>query len=219
MAENMETMALKTVKAFGIAILCSSLFSCTPQPKLPYYHTEDLSPIWIDKQALNLDTLHDIHDFSFTNQYGNPFGSEDIKGKIKVCNFFFTACPGICPKMMHHLHNIQEAFPNDAEIIIYSHSVTPEMDSVPVLLGYAERNKIEGNWHLLTGDRKAINELGRQSYLIGEDILPAGDKELIHTEKVILIDKQNHIRGVYNGTLALEIQRLIGDIQVLKLED
>ena len=117
--------------------------------------------------------------------------------------------------------SLQEKFKNDPDVLLLSHSVTPEMDSVPVLKKYAtERGVISGKWHLLTGNKEHIYRLAKKEYYAGDTIgyYQAVD-DFLHTENFILVDKQRRIRGVYNGTLSLEMERLIEDIGELKKEE
>tara|TARA_B100000508_G_scaffold141082_1_gene146135 strand:- start:3206 stop:3733 length:528 start_codon:yes stop_codon:yes gene_type:complete len=164
-----------------------------------------------------VDTLHQIGEFSFTSNGGTNITDSKTNGKIYVANFFFTACPSVCPKMMNNLRTVQSEFANSNEFLILSHTVTPWIDSVPRLKEYAETMKINtSNWHLLTGDKKDIYSLARYSYFAEEE--PGFSKDssqFLHTEHIILVDQNAHIRGIYNGTNALETERLIEDIELL----
>ena len=117
------------------------------------------------------------------------------------------------------MKEIQEKLINDKEILLLSHSVTPEIDSVGQLKKYAIANEINDHkWNLVTGDKKQIYNLARKSYLAVEDS-PLGDYDMIHTENFMLIDKKKQIRGFYDGTLDAEITRLLEDIEILKKLD
>ena len=116
---------------------------------------------------------------------------------------------------------LQEKYKNDDDVLLLSHSVTPQMDSVPVLKKYAEdKGVISGKWHLLTGNMDDIYRLAKKEYYAGDTIgyYQTGN-EFLHTENFILVDKHRRIRGIYNGTLALEMERLIDDIGTLKKEE
>ena len=194
------------------------LFSCKEEKnKLPYYDTPDFTPKW---EIDNKDSFHKIRTFKLVNQENETFTEKDIENKICVVDFIFTTCPGICPRMTNSMSSIQEAFINDKEILLLSHSVTPERDSVPVLKQYAIDKRVEfKRWKLLTGDKKEIYDLGRKYYFVEEDEgVEKGDDVFLHTENFILIDKQRHIRGIYNGLDPNSMQDLIRDIKVLKTE-
>ncbi|MFM2392189.1 MAG: hypothetical protein RLZZ546_166 [Bacteroidota bacterium] len=184
---------------------------------LPYYDTPDFTPKWDIK---NKTSFHTIRSFSLISQENKIFTEKDIEGKICVADFFFTTCPGICPKMTKSMSNIQKEFINDDEVLLLSHSVTPEKDSVSVLKKYAlEKNINFKRWKLLTGNKNEIYDLGRKYYFVEEDEgIKKGNDVFLHTENFILIDKQRHIRGIYNGLDPNSINNLINDIKLLKLE-
>jgi len=193
-------------------------FSCKEKKEvLPYYNTPDFTPIW---SISNKESFHQIRPFKLINQENRIFTEKDIEGKICVADFFFTTCPGICPKMTKSMSDIQKEFINDDAILLLSHSVTPEKDSVSVLKKYAIDKKIDFNrWKLLTGDKDEIYDLGRKFYFVEEDEgIKKGNEVFLHTENFILIDKERHIRGIYNGLDPSSINNLINDIKILKLE-
>ena len=101
-----------------------------------------------------------------------------------------------------------------------SHTVTPEVDTPQVLAEYAQsQGAINGKWHFVTGEKKDIYHIARQFYFADETIgLQRDETDFLHTENFLLIDKNRHIRGVYNGTATFDMQRLIEDIQTLKKE-
>lgn len=183
---------------------------------LPYYEDASFTPNWLTEKTSK--GFHSIPNFSLTNQYGESISSADLIGKVYVADFFFTTCPGICPKMTENMRMVQEAFLTDDGVKILSFSVTPEMDSVSVLQAYAERKKITSpNWHLLTGDRDIIYTLGRKSYFVEEDLgIDKKNEDFLHTENFVLIDKNAHIRGIYNGLNKASVNQLIEDIRLLK---
>jgi protein SCO1/2 len=155
------------------------------------------------------------------NQNGEHITDKSVEGKIYVVDFFFTSCPGICKKMTNNMMDVQAAFKYDSDVLILSHSVTPENDSVTILKNYADGNGIiSGKWHLLTGERKAIYDLGRKSYFTEEDLgEERTEDEFLHTENFVLIDQNKRIRGIYNGLKKADVAQLIEDIQTLKLEE
>ena len=194
----------------------------TPAPlSLPFINKPDFTPEWINKTDAGYHSIHTIPAFSFTNQNGETVSEKTVANKIYVADFFFTRCGSICPKMTSNMGILQDKYKDDKEVLLLSHSVMPEMDSVPVLKRYAENKRIlNGKWHLLTGDKKEIYALAKQQYYAGDTIgyYQTGN-EFLHTENFILIDKKRRIRGVYNGTLPLEMERMIDDITTLKKED
>jgi protein SCO1/2 len=188
---------------------------------LPFINQPDFTPEWIDPSEKRFDSIHIIPAFSFTDQEGKIITEKTVEGKIYVANFMFTRCAGICPKMASNIKILQDRFRNDADVIFLSHSVTPDMDSVPVLKDYAQKHGvIKEKWHLLTGKQEEIYRLAKKEYYAGDTIgyYQTGN-EFLHTENFLLLDKYRRIRGVYNGTLEFEMDRLTEDIKVLKLED
>lgn len=201
------------------------IFSCSQKQEknqkkmLPFYHTADFTPQWISDKT-QLDTLHTLANFELTNQNNQKITQENLRGKIHVACFFFTLCPSLCPKIMGNMKVVQDSFQHDKNFIIASYSVMPDRDSVPILRSYATKNQIINNkWHLLTGDKKQIYQLARKSYFADENLgVQKGENDFMHTENFILVDKNLHIRGIYNGTLSLEIEQLIKDIRTLEQE-
>ena len=187
---------------------------------LPFFNQPDWTPEWINETDSGYQNIHTIPSFSFLDQNGKVVDESLVNGKIYVANFFFTKCRSICPKMTNNMHLLQEAFKNDTSILLLSHSVTPETDDVNVLNKYAIENKVDAEkWHLLTGDKKAIYGLAKQQYFAGDTVgYYQSGNEFLHTENFILVDQHRRIRGVYNGTLPVEINRIIEDIAILKSE-
>jgi protein SCO1 len=187
---------------------------------LPFFNVPDWTPEWINKEDSGYAKIHSIPAFSFKDQEGVDITEANVEGKIYVANFFYTKCRGICPKMTTNMSLLQEAFKNDSMILLLSHTVTPEIDSVAVLKKYAILNKVDSKkWHLLTGGKNEIYALAKQQYFAGDSVgyYQTGN-EFLHTENFILVDQKRRIRGVYNGTLLLEIDRIKEDILTLKLE-
>ncbi len=204
------------------------LFACSEKPsekssrveQLPYYQDATFTPHWIAPNEARLDTFHQISPFQLVNQEGDTITGKTFDGKIYVTDFFFTICPGICPKMTANMGILQDEFLKDDDVLLLSHSVTPTRDSVPVLKEYAEEKGIvSGKWHIVTGSQVDIYKLGRKDYFVEEDLgLKKELDEFLHTENFVLIDQNKHIRGIYNGLKKTDIQQLIVDIELLKKE-
>ncbi|MGZ8557486.1 MAG: SCO family protein [Chitinophagaceae bacterium] len=162
---------------------------------------------------------HRIGDFQLINQDGQVKSNHDWNEKIVVANFFFTHCPVICPKMTNSLKKVNKVFENDQEVLINSFSVDPERDSAAQLKKYAVKFAIyTPHWDLITGDKIEIYKLARNSFMVVATDGDGGPEDFIHSEKLVLIDKQKRIRGYYDGTSASETQQLIADIKKLKHE-
>lgn len=182
---------------------------------LPYYSDPSFTPQW-GKEKIPAN-VHTVFPFTLTNQYGETVTDQTVKGKIRVVNFFFTSCGGICPGLTASMKTVQQAYKNEPDVVLLSHSVTPTKDSVEVLREYADGHGVQkGKWHLLTGDRDQIYELGRKSYFIEEDLgFNRSSDEFLHTENFVLIDQNGHIRGIYNGLNRQSVQQLIEDVKML----
>ena len=203
----------------------SMFFSCKEKKKdiinLPYYNTANFDPIFInDKSEVSNLITHTIDNFSFLNQDSSLITQSVFDNKIHVANFIFTTCGSICPVMTNNLKIVGNQFLLDNSVVLLSYSVTPWLDKPYVLKNYKQKNSItNSNWHFLTGDRARIYKLARQSYFAEENIGFSKDSsEFLHTEHVLLIDKSRRIRGIYNGTLILEMQQLAEDIRSLQNE-
>jgi len=177
----------------------------------------------VDSSLRNINRNHRISDFELINQDGRIVTQKDFEGKIYVADFFFTTCPSICPKMSAQMQRVYEKFIDNEEVMILSHTVMPETDSVPVLAEYAKRFDVNSKkWLFVTGKKKKIYELARKSYFAvqNEESAPdeshAGDEhDFIHTENFILVDKNKRIRGFYDGTSPDDVDRLIEDIEIV----
>lgn len=187
---------------------------------LPYFNTPDFTPTWPDKTTDAFQKMHVIPAFSFTDQYGQQVSNQTVVNKVYVADFFFTRCGSICPIMTDNMNKVAAAFMNDRNVMILSHSVTPELDNVGILKQYAAQKHITNpNWHLLTGDKQQIYTLARRGYFADEEIGYNKDiTQFLHTENFILVDRKGHIRGVYNGTVPFEVESLIRHIKILEQE-
>ena len=214
----------KQYKLFGIAlfifsaIVISIMFNIlTPKKVLPIYQPSMVNFEMVDSTLQYQSKYHKIADFSMTNQNGKTITQDDYADKIYVADFFFTTCQTICPIMTDHMVQIQKATAKDDDVMLLSYSVTPQIDDVAQLKKYAiEKGVNDNKWNLVTGDKKAIYELARKSYLAVKEDGNGDQYDMIHTENFMLIDKKRQIRGYYDGTQPDDIERLLEDIKVLK---
>ncbi|MDY0780512.1 SCO family protein [Tenacibaculum sp. IB213877] len=189
------------------------------EDKLPIYNPADVNPKLVDESVRNKTKNHTVGDFKLINQNGEVITNKNYDGKIYVADFFFTRCQTICIAMAYNMSELQEHFKNDDEVMFLSHSVTPVMDSVPVLRAYADaKGVIDGKWNVTTGDKKHIYDLARKSYFAVLDEGTGDEDDFIHTENFVLIDKDRRIRGSYDGTKKENMQKIITDIELLKKE-
>ena len=210
-------------KWIGLAIIVWGVISVSlfysilkPVERLPIYQPASVNSELVDTTIVHKINYHKISDFSLTNQNGETVTQSKYDNKIYVADFFFTTYQSICPIMTKNMKDIQDKLIKDSEVLLLSHTVFPEIDSVEVLKKYAVENQvIDSKWDLVTGDKKEIYDLARKSYLAAKDN-SFGEYEMIHTENFVLIDKKKQIRGFYDGTNKEEIDRLYKDIKILK---
>ncbi|MDF4219958.1 SCO family protein [Maribacter huludaoensis] len=211
-------------KIFGIVLLILSVIiiylfynALQPVKLLPVYSPAMVNAELVAEEIQHVRKYHTIADFSLTNQNGETITQEDYKGKIYIADFFFTTCPTICPIMTKNMVDLQMALGKDSDVMLLSHSVTPEIDSVAQLKKYAVEKGIDDrNWNLVTGDKKQIYELARKSYLAVKTDGDGGPFDMIHTENFILVDQDKRIRGFYDGTKKEDIEKLLKDVELLK---
>lgn len=174
--------------------------------KPPYY------PNGLDGQSAQ----HYLPKFSFTSQSGQVFNSDSIKGKVVISDFIFTTCQTICPVMTSQMTRVQEAFKNDPNVLILSHSIDPEGDSVPVLKDYAKRfGVIDSKWKLLTGKPDDIFFMAHKGYAVSAGADNTDPQGFVHSDKMVLVDKEGRIRGYYSGVDPLKVDTLILETKIL----
>lgn len=205
-------------RIFVLGILVILLSSCSQRIKkeLPVFNPSDFDPKLVDSDLRKVNQNHKVKDFNLINQNGVNISSKDYEDKVYVVDFFFTSCPSICPIMTDNMLLIQYEFIDNDQIMLLSLSVTPKIDSVPVLKKYATEKGVEDSkWNLSTGSKKHIYDLARKSYFAVVDQGDGDLQDFIHTPNFILVDKEKQIRGIYNGTDLSEVSRLIQDIHIL----
>ena len=210
-------------KAFAIVLLILSVIIIsiiysilTPKRVLPIYQPAHVNIELVDTTIQHVKKYHSIADFSLINQNGTTITQKDYEGKIYVADFFFTTCQTICPIMTDHMVQIQDKLSEEKDIMLLSHTVTPEIDTVAQLKRYSLQKKVnDTKWNLVTGDKEQIYNLARKSYLAAKDA-PYSPYELIHTENFVLVDTKRRIRGFYDGTDPEAIEQLLEDISILK---
>ena len=195
--------------------------------KLPVFQPNDINPELVDSllhgrgRGINGGD-HCISNFELIDQLNQKISKKLLYNKIVVANFFFVSCPSICPKMTQNLLTIHRQYIEDSSLLILSHTVWPEVDQVPLLFSYAEKYDVNHNsWRFLTGKKEELYRLARQDYLAAPDINDpnfqhGSNADFIHTENIVLLDTKQRIRGYYNGTDSLEMDRLLEDIEILK---
>jgi protein SCO1 len=188
-----------------------NLLSCVKQKPLPIFGERDFN---------GKDTVyHTIPSFSFLDQDSALISNKTFAGKIYVADFFFTKCPTICPVMKMQMLRVYDVYKNDPEVMILSHTIDPEYDSVGVLRDYSKRLGVESSkWHFVTGDMDEIYRIAEKGYFTRASADPSVPGGFLHSGAFLLIDKSQRIRGQYDGTKEDQVDQLIKDIKQLKEE-
>jgi protein SCO1/2 len=205
-----------TFTTISIIIFIAIYSLLKPKKSLPIFSPRDVNTELVDTTVQHIGYNHTIADFAFTNQNGKVITQKEYEGKIYVADFFFTTCPTICPKMTDNMVWLQEQIKNNPKVMLLSHSVTPDIDSVNVLKEYAiEKGVIDSKWNLVTGNKKDIYYIARKSYLAVKTNSSEELYDMVHTENFILVDQKRRIRGFYDGTNLEEVKKLLEDINYL----
>jgi protein SCO1 len=170
-----------------------------------------ISP-WISRN----DTISDVMPFAFLNQDGKMVTNKDVEGKVYVAEYFFTTCKGICPKMNSNMRKVYDAFKDEKDFLILSHTCMPEVDSVPVLKKYADSMKVNTNqWIFLTGRKDSLYNMARVSYTIDDPVnnLKTVADDFLHTQFWALVNKQGKVKKIYDGLKDSEVEALIRQIR------
>lgn len=201
---------------FVVGLIAVYLLIFNKKSELPVFNPSDFNPELVDISLQDEVKNHSVADFELLNQNSKTITQKDYDGKIYVADFFFTRCPSICPIMTNNMEKLQNTFLDEANVMFLSLSVTPELDSIPILKEYAQKHgAIDGKWNITTGEKKHIYNLARKSYFAVVNDGDGGLQDFIHTPNFILVDEQKQIRGVYDGTKNEEIERLKTDIKIL----
>jgi protein SCO1 len=197
--------------AFGITMLL--MHACIERKDGPL-------PVYGERAFNGKDTVyHTIGNFKFVNQDSAIVTNETFSAKIYIADFFFTSCRTICPIMKTQMLRVYEKVENDPDVLILSHTIDPEYDTVQLLHDYADRLGVKSSkWHFVTGEKDSIYDIAQKSYFstaMEDATEPDG---FIHSGAFLLIDKEQRIRGKYDGTSDEDVNRLLADIEKLKKE-
>lgn len=213
----LPVVAVAVVLTGGISAAYTIL---KPKEKLRIFRPSDVNPKLVDASLTGNNAPHRVGDFSFYNQLGETVTQKNLEGKIYVADFFFTTCPSICPKMATQMQRVFERFKANEQVMLVSHTVMPEVDSVPVLAEYAKKYGADGGkWLFLTGDKKHLYEMARKSYFAAPGEGSGDEHDFIHTENFVLVDAKRRIRGYYDGTSTEDVTRLMKEIEMLLEEE
>ena len=211
--KNIITISL----ILGGLILLAYIFSLQIKPAkaiaLPYYlYNADSNQIkQTETPGLKINT------FRFIDQRSDTVSDKIVKDKIYVADYFFVTCPGICKDMATQMQRLYKEFEHNSEFLLLSHTSKPEEDTPEVLMAYSKKYGVtnQDKWLFLTGNKKELYDVARSQYHIVDEKGNGDAEDFIHTERFVLVDKQGYIRGYYDGTDSLEVNKLIIDIKIL----
>jgi protein SCO1/2 len=185
---------------------------------LPTYYPDRVDSTQAGGKWQRDTVFHRVSNFRLTGQDGQPVSQRNLDGSVYVASFFFATCPQVCPRLNAQLQRVQEKFRKEPRVKLVSHTVDPQHDSAAVLAGYAAQyGAIAGKWYFLTGPKDSINRLAVDEYKVttpGPSML-AGTVGLLHSQRLILVDRDKHIRGMYDGLDPKDIDRLMTEIRIL----
>lgn len=187
--------------------------------RLPILGQREAVTKTVDGKQVTDSVYQTIPDFAFVSQYGDTVTAKTLDNKIYVADFFFTSCPTICPKMKVQLKRVYEKFKGNPDVMLLSHTIDPAHDSVAVLKEFAQNLGVTGKqWLFVTGDRDKIYDLGQKSYMVTAQADSTAPGGVIHSGAFILVDKDKHIRGIYDGTTEEGVDKLMTDMERLLAE-
>jgi len=213
----MNTKQMNFFASVFIFLIIFSLTSCNSgEQKLPILGERDWIKKTVDGKEV-VDTIYNtIPPFSFVNQNSDTVTEKIIDGKIYITDFFFTTCPTICPVMKRQMLKVYEKFKGNKDVMILSHTIDPEHDTPQVLNTFAKDLGVTGNqWQFLTGPKEKIYEIGLKSYMVVAKEDKSAEGGFLHSGAFVLVDKDKHVRGIYDGTTEEGTKRIIADIQTL----
>lgn len=191
--------------------LTTFLAFASPEGDLPFYSSSDFTPGWTG-------SAHRVGQFTLLDQSGATFSDRDLRGRVHLASFIYTRCSAICPALVTSLRRVDRALSDDRFRIV-SYSVTPDLDPPAVLAEFGRARGIDrSRWILATGEKSEIFRLARESYFSSDEVMSktlADPNAFLHTEKLILVDAQGRLRGIYDGTLPSDVDHAISDAKAL----
>jgi protein SCO1/2 len=205
---------MKLASHWRTVALLTLLNACQrPHDGLPYYRSRELTPEWLTTRTANAPDMHRIAPFAFTDHHGTTVTNRAFRGRVTLVHFFYTNCGRVCPRAFDSIARLLRQVPQDSTFQVLSYTVQPGQDSVAALKAYANQHALnDARWHLLTGPWGQVDSLAANSFFVNlHDGRSYGTDDLAHTETLVLVDPDARIRGVYNATLALDMEQIARD--------
>ena len=211
---------MKSIQFIAYCLLITVYCSCNnSKEKLPILGNREAIVKTVNGEQIVDTVYHQIPDFEFINQDSVKITQKDFTGKIYVADFFFTTCPTICPKMKTQMLRIYKKFKDNPKVAILSHTIDPRHDTPAVLKEFSKNLGIQNSmWQMVTGDKAKIYEIGQKSYMVSATDDPTQPGGIVHSGAFILVDKNRHIRGIYDGTEPERVNKLMEDMEILLKE-
>lgn len=208
---------MKITRLIVYCLLITVYCSCSDsKEKLPILGNREAITKTVNGKQITDTLYHQIPDFEFINQDSVKITQKDFVGKIYVADFFFTTCPTICPKMKTQMLRIFKKFKDNPKVAILSHTIDPRHDTPSVLKEFSKNLGIQNSmWQMVTGDKAKIYEIGQKSYMVSATDDPTQPGGIVHSGAFILVDKNHHIRGIYDGTEPERVDKLMVDMEIL----
>lgn len=184
---------------------------------LPFYRSAAMTPEWLSAREAASATTHRVGAFRMRDQHGVTVTDTLLRGHVTLVQFFFATCGDVCPLTTRNIVRVLDTLRGARDVRVLSYSITPERDSTPVLAEFAATRGIrDPRWHLLSSTRADVERLARESYFVQlGDTTGYAARRVPHTETLFLIDGEGRIRGVYPGTLAIEVPHIVEDVRAL----
>ena len=188
----------------ALGIVAASFVSMPPAKPLPVYGA--------------------VTNFSLSDQDGRMVSQADLRGQICVMDLIFTRCPGPCPIVSATMARLQAALPADPRVRLVSLTSDPAYDTPAVLKNYGEKfGARPGVWTFLTGPKEMMRHLAMDELMLSMVDKPPAEQEtpvdlVIHSTRLVLLDKQGRIRGYFDGETTGCIPSILDAIEKLNRE-
>lgn len=181
---------------------------------LPYYTQDDFTPVWQDELS-SKTVLAKIPKFQMKNQEDHLVTEKSFDGKITVLNFFYASCGSICPMLMERMKTVNQKLNSLKNVGMASITITPTLDTPEKLTSYARKRKLNlERWSLLTGAGAEVRKI-EEAFKANKDVPGKQPGEVVHSENIYLLDRENRVRGIYNASSAADLELLVQDVQSL----